>query len=172
MCNTGKYYETSNTPYCRTTACFSGQACDAGTCRSCGWTQYVCETLCGGTFTGISGRHGRCDLGGGAVVADPSLGCSDSLQECTTCGGCWDVDYCDLSGPCVTTTPTTTTSTTTTTTIPQCTWLTLTPSSGAPSYTVTADVASNTCKVCDSAGCDTSDPSNCLSVQKTVVSCN
>jgi hypothetical protein len=44
-------------------------------------------------------------------------------------------------------------STTTTTTSPSCTSLTLSPASGAPSYTVTASVASSACKVCNYLGC-------------------
>lgn len=50
------------------------------------------------------------------------------------------------------------------TTTLSCTSLTLSPSSGSPSYTVTADVNDAQCKVCDYQGCS---GSNCISLIRT-----
>jgi hypothetical protein len=100
-----------------------------------------------------------------------SSGCNYSPGQSVSFGG--RTYYCCSNGwqtsPCPITTTTTippTTTTTggggTTTTIPQCTSLTLSPSSGPPGYTVTPSVAYSTCKICDYQGCI---GSNCKGTQ-------
>ena len=135
----------------------------------------------GGQIIGISGPSPV--VSGGAVIATwtvPAIpaACTSSTGKAVTAqasrlwqglpgGGGWNDIAETVSGTFRFAAPTTVPTTTTPTTLPPttCTWLRLTPSSGLPSYTVTAGMTLNTCRVCDSLGCS---GVNCAGVQARI----
>ncbi|MCX6820847.1 MAG: right-handed parallel beta-helix repeat-containing protein [Candidatus Aenigmarchaeota archaeon] len=113
----------------------------AGTCTTHAQCSRACSASCP---AGVYGCCYGCNLGqcvGGACVC---------LQDTPYCS---NFPPYQVGSSCASGTTTTTVPPATTTTLPSCTLLTLSPSSGAPGYTVTATMSYSTCKICDYLGC-------------------